>query len=205
VNLAQQYADLGYDPDALISRLATIVVHDNFTEMHALKHHQATVEEFHATRLPWRWRHLVSAAQASAISYGKNTGDLRGGARAPPRLASRSLALPAAVDFGRQGRDRGARRGAEGQGWRWRKGVQDRDGDHRRGDQAISGQRQRARTCRRGRRARRPGTRGRPRRCVADGRAYPVPTLAHRRVREADRTHGRCNSTALAICLKLRE
>ena len=72
VNLAQQYADLRYDPDALISRLATIVVHDNFTEMHALKHHQATVEEFHATRLPWRWRHLVSAAQASAISYGKN-------------------------------------------------------------------------------------------------------------------------------------
>jgi len=72
VNLAQQYADLRYDPDALISRLATIVVHDNFTEMHAFKHHQATFEEFHATRLPWRWRHLVSAAQASAISYGKN-------------------------------------------------------------------------------------------------------------------------------------
>src|SRR6267142_1318196 len=72
VNLAQQYADLGYDPNALITRLATIVVHDNFTEMHAFKHHQATFEEFHATRLPWRWRHLVSAAQASAISYGKN-------------------------------------------------------------------------------------------------------------------------------------
>src|SRR5215510_3931288 len=72
VNLAQQYANLGYDPDALIGRLASIVVHDNFTEMHAFKHHQATFEEFHATRLPWRWRHLVSAAQASAISYGKN-------------------------------------------------------------------------------------------------------------------------------------
>jgi hypothetical protein len=72
VNLAQQYADLGYDPDALITRLAEIVVHDNFTEMHAFKHHQATFEEFHTTRLPWRWRHLVSAAQASAISYGKN-------------------------------------------------------------------------------------------------------------------------------------
>ena len=69
--LAQQYADLGYDPDALTGRLATIVVHDNFTEKHAFKHHQAIVEEFHATRLPWRWRHLVSAAQASAISYGK--------------------------------------------------------------------------------------------------------------------------------------
>ena len=57
---------------AAISRLAQIVVHDNFTEVHAFKHHQATFEEFHATRLPWRWRHLVSAAQASAISYGKN-------------------------------------------------------------------------------------------------------------------------------------
>src|SRR5258705_2185065 len=44
VNLAQQYADLGYDPEALISRLASIVVHDNFTEMHAFKHHQATFE-----------------------------------------------------------------------------------------------------------------------------------------------------------------
>src|SRR5216684_603850 len=72
VTLAQQYADLNYDPNALISRLAKIVVHDNFTEMHAFKHHQATFEEFHATRLPWRWRHLLSAAQASAISYGKN-------------------------------------------------------------------------------------------------------------------------------------
>jgi len=72
VNLAQQYANLGYDAGALISRLARIVVHDNFTEMHAFKHHQATFEEFHATRAPWRWRHLISAAQASAISYGKN-------------------------------------------------------------------------------------------------------------------------------------
>src|ERR1041384_2517191 len=33
VNLAEQYADLGYDPEALIGRLASIVVHDNFTEM----------------------------------------------------------------------------------------------------------------------------------------------------------------------------
>jgi hypothetical protein len=72
IHLAQQYADLGYDAGTLISRLAEIVCHDNFTEMHAFKHHQATVEEFHATRAPWHWRHLVSAAQAAAISYGKN-------------------------------------------------------------------------------------------------------------------------------------
>jgi hypothetical protein len=37
------------------------------------------------------------------------------------------------------------------------------------------------------------------------GRRDPVPTLTHRRVRQADRTHGRGNPTALAICLKYRE
>jgi hypothetical protein len=40
--------------------------------MHAFKHHQAIVEEFHATREPWRWMHLVCGAQAAAISFGKN-------------------------------------------------------------------------------------------------------------------------------------
>jgi hypothetical protein len=72
VNLAQQYANLGYDAAAFITRLAEITCHDNFTEMHAFKHHQAIVEEFHATREPWRWRHLVAGAQAAAISFGKN-------------------------------------------------------------------------------------------------------------------------------------
>jgi hypothetical protein len=36
------------------------------------KHHQAVVEEFYATREPWRLRHLVAGAQAAAISFGKN-------------------------------------------------------------------------------------------------------------------------------------
>ena len=72
VNLAQQYVDLGYDAQVLIKRLGEIVCHDSFTEMHAFKHHQAIVEEFHATREPWRWMHLVSGAQAAAISFGKN-------------------------------------------------------------------------------------------------------------------------------------
>ena len=72
VNLAQQYVQLGYDPEAFIKRLGEIVCHDNFTEMHAFKHHQAIVEEFHATRDPWRWMHLVCGAQAAAISFGKN-------------------------------------------------------------------------------------------------------------------------------------
>ncbi len=71
-NLAQQYVNYRYDPEALMARLAEIVCHDNFTEMHAFKHHQAVVEEFYATRDPWRWMHLVAGAQAAAISYGKN-------------------------------------------------------------------------------------------------------------------------------------
>jgi len=72
VNLATQYVKCGYDPQAFIARLAEVVCHDNFTEMHAFKHHQSIVEEFHATREPWRWMHLVCGAQAAAISFGKN-------------------------------------------------------------------------------------------------------------------------------------
>jgi hypothetical protein len=72
VNLATQYMQNGYDPQAFIARLAEIVCHDNFTEMHAFKHHNAVVEEYANTRDPWRWMHLVCGAQAAAISYGKN-------------------------------------------------------------------------------------------------------------------------------------
>jgi hypothetical protein len=72
VNLAQQYVNCRYDPRTLMDRLAQIVCHDNFTEMHAFKHHQAVIEEFHATREPWRWMHLVCGCQAAAISFGKN-------------------------------------------------------------------------------------------------------------------------------------
>ena len=72
VNLAQQYVTLGYDADALIMRLGKIVCRDSFTEMHAYKHHQAVVEEFHATRGKHRWMHLVSGAMAAAISFGKD-------------------------------------------------------------------------------------------------------------------------------------
>ncbi len=71
-NLATQYMKSGYDPEAFIACLAEIVCHDNFTEMHAFKHHQAIVEEYYATHEPWRWMHLVCGAQAAAISFGKN-------------------------------------------------------------------------------------------------------------------------------------
>jgi len=72
MNLATQYVKSGYDPQALIARLAEIVCHDNFTEMHAFKHHQSIVEEYQTTREPWRWMHLVCGARAAAVSFGKN-------------------------------------------------------------------------------------------------------------------------------------
>ncbi len=71
VSLTQQYANLDYDPQALFLRLGAVACRDNFTEMHAYKHHQATYEEFYSTRGAARWRHLVSAAKAAAISHGK--------------------------------------------------------------------------------------------------------------------------------------
>ncbi len=71
-NLATQYMKSGYSPEKLIACLAEIVCHDNFTEMHAFKHHQSVVEEYYSTREPWRWMHLVCGVQAAAISFGKN-------------------------------------------------------------------------------------------------------------------------------------
>ena len=100
VNLAQQYMQCGYDPQALIARLAEIVCHDNFTEMHAFKHHQSIVEEYYATREPWRWMHLVCGAQAAAISFGKNMAVYEESSRTAPRRLTRvgkpgGLRLPA--------------------------------------------------------------------------------------------------------------
>jgi hypothetical protein len=69
--LAQQYANCDYAPEPLITVLGKIACRDNFTEMHAFKHHQATYEEFHSTRPSLRWRHLVAAVQAAAISHGR--------------------------------------------------------------------------------------------------------------------------------------
>ena len=68
--LTAKYGELEHEPQAVITRLTEIVCRDNATEMHALKHHQATVEEFQTTRPPFRCRHLVAAAKAAAISYG---------------------------------------------------------------------------------------------------------------------------------------
>jgi hypothetical protein len=70
VRLAHQYAGNEYDPAALFARLAEIIVRDDFTELHALKLHQATVDEYYSTRKPFRWVHLVSAAKSAAVIHG---------------------------------------------------------------------------------------------------------------------------------------
>ena len=69
VALARQYAELGYDAGVYFERLAEISCRDDFTEMHALKHFQAIVDEYYATREPFRWAHLVAAAKSAAIIH----------------------------------------------------------------------------------------------------------------------------------------
>ena len=69
VALARQYAELGYDAGVYFERLAEMSCRDDFTEMHSLKHFQAIVDEYYATREPYRWLHLVSAAKSAAITH----------------------------------------------------------------------------------------------------------------------------------------
>lgn len=69
IALARQYADSGYDPGAYFDRLAEIACRDDFTEMHALKHFQAIVDEYYTTREPHRWLHMLSAAKSAAIVH----------------------------------------------------------------------------------------------------------------------------------------
>ncbi len=69
VALARQYAECGYDPAAYFERLAEIACRDDFTEMHALKHFQAIVDEHDATRAPFRWLHMAAAAKSAAIIH----------------------------------------------------------------------------------------------------------------------------------------
>jgi len=69
VALARQYAECGYDPASYFERLAEIACRDNFTEMHSLKHFQAIVDEYYATRPEHRWLHLVAAAKSAAVIH----------------------------------------------------------------------------------------------------------------------------------------
>ncbi|MYF31154.1 MAG: hypothetical protein F4029_04295 [Gammaproteobacteria bacterium] len=69
VALARQYAEKGYDAEAYFERLGEIACRDDFTEMHALKHFQAIVDEYYATRGPFRWLHMAAAAKSAAIIH----------------------------------------------------------------------------------------------------------------------------------------
>ena len=66
-----KYGELEYETQPLIALLAEIACQDNITEMHSIKHHQACVEAFMYTRAPFRFRHLIAASKAAAVSYGK--------------------------------------------------------------------------------------------------------------------------------------
>ena len=73
VNLAAQYGKPGFDPQAVIARLAEIVCHDNFPEMHAFKHHQSTSKS--TTRPVSRGRlrpHAISAQYSGRICAATN-------------------------------------------------------------------------------------------------------------------------------------
>ena len=75
--LAQQYANAGYEAEPLFTRLGKIACRDNFTEMHAFKHHQATYEEFHATRPSLRWRHAGGRGAGGGDLTRANPGRVR--------------------------------------------------------------------------------------------------------------------------------
>ena len=68
--LAQRYADERYNPQALFKRIGELICRDDFTELHGIKHHQALVDEFYATREPYRWNHLVAAVKSVAVIEG---------------------------------------------------------------------------------------------------------------------------------------
>ena len=114
--LAQQYADNDYDPDALIEMLAKIACRDSFTEMHAYKHHQATYEEFQATR-PSLTLEAPGVCGAGRRHLARpHAGSLRGRRRGHPLLepvSTKCVQIDGARRFFGQAR-RAARCGASG-------------------------------------------------------------------------------------------
>ena len=67
--LAAGYARAGFAPAPFFALMAELVSRDEASEMHAYKMQQAAYEEFHATRAPYRWVHLVAAARHLATVY----------------------------------------------------------------------------------------------------------------------------------------
>src|SRR5256886_1419066 len=69
--LAQQYANAGYAPEALIERLGKSSRRRHLTAMHPPQPHPAAHDDMHATRPSPRSRHPAGAGQAAAISHGR--------------------------------------------------------------------------------------------------------------------------------------
>ena len=67
--LAEQYMDSGYEPSELIIRLGELICRDDFTELHAVKQHQAIIDEYNTTRESLRSIHLVAAAKSAAVVH----------------------------------------------------------------------------------------------------------------------------------------
>ncbi len=67
--LAEGYARAGHDPAPFFALMAELVSRDEASEMHAYKMQQAAFEEFHDTRPPYRWVHMVAAARHLATVY----------------------------------------------------------------------------------------------------------------------------------------
>ena len=67
--LAAGYARAGHDPAPFFALMAELVSRDEASEMHAYKMQQAAFEEYHATRAPYRWVHMVAAARHLATVY----------------------------------------------------------------------------------------------------------------------------------------
>ena len=65
--LAQQYVDCGYSAPRLFTRLSELVARDDFTELHAIKQHQAIIDEFETTRESLRSVHLIAAVKSLVI------------------------------------------------------------------------------------------------------------------------------------------
>ena len=66
LGLARRYAEAGYDPAPFFALMGRLVCRDDVSEMHAYKLQQAAFEEYGATREPYRWVHMVSAAKHAA-------------------------------------------------------------------------------------------------------------------------------------------
>ena len=71
---AAGYLASGGDPSGLVGMLGAFAAQDDATEMHALKHHQAMVEEFEGARSSLAPVHLAAQAKEAALHAGKGTG-----------------------------------------------------------------------------------------------------------------------------------